>query len=175
MNTPTGDAVRGGFRSPETRALLDAGRVRSVPADSNLCEEGRGTECFFLVTSGEFEIVKCIAGKSCVVSTFGPGSLLALMPALDGAPCAVSMRAAGDATVVEITRDCLLAMIVDDGKPAAKVANRLSLLAIRRLRGATAALSQALHSALTSPEKRGRIDPMRLARIQAGSYAWLED
>jgi CRP-like cAMP-binding protein len=107
------------------------------------------------------------------LSTFGPGSVLALMPALDGAPCAVSICALNDATVVEIERSSLLALLAHDSEPNLWLANLLSLLAIRRLRGATNELAQALYSALQTPDCAGHIDAVRLARIQAGSYAWL--
>ena len=130
---------------------------------------------FFVVTAGQFEIAKCIAGQRHTLSISGPGSVLALMPALDGEPCAVSICALGDATVVEIKREDLLALLDDAGEQNLPIANLLSLLAIRRLRGATDELAKALYCALQSPERRGRIDALQLARIQAGSYAWLGD
>lgn len=173
MSEPGNESVPACFRGPDAQTLLGAGRTRSLPALSVLCEEGQVTESFFLVTAGEFEVGKRIGGRRCALSTFGPGSVLALMPALDGAPCAVSISARNDSTVVEITRDSLLAMLDQAGTPDLAVANRLSLLAIRRLRGATNELSQALYHALKSPERKGRIDALSLARIQAGSYAWL--
>jgi CRP-like cAMP-binding protein len=175
MNEPSAEAVPDCFRGPDTQPLLDAGQMRTMPALTALCEEGQVTDCFFLVTAGEFEIAKRIAGRQCALSTSGPGSVLALMPALDGAPCSVSMRALNDATVVEIKRDSLLAMLDHGGTPNLKVANRLSLLAIRRLRDATDELAQALYCALRSTDRKGHIDAARLARIQAGSYAWLGD
>ena len=175
MNEPPAESVPECLFGPDARTLLRAGRKRSIPALAVLCEEGQVTECFFLVTAGKFEIGKLIAGRQYALSTLGPGSVLALMPALDGAPCAVSISALDDASVVEIKRDSLLAMLEHAGEPDLDVANRLSLQAIRRLRGATNELSQALYQALKSPERNGRIDAMRLARIQAGSYGWLND
>jgi hypothetical protein len=62
-----------------------------------------------------------------------------------------------------------------EGEQNLPIANLLSLLAIRRLRGATNDLANALYCALRSPERRGRMDALQLARIQAGSYAWLGD
>jgi|GEM_PF-3557620 len=161
------------FRGPVARTLLGAGRQRHLPAFSVLCEEGKVTHSLFLVTAGKFEVTKRIAGRRRTLSTFGPGSVLALMPALDGAPCAVSIRAREDASVVEIKRDNLLSLLAAGRNSNLEVADRLSLLAIRRLRGATRELSQALYCALTSPDQKGRIDTLSLARIQAGSYAWL--
>lgn len=156
----------------DTLSLLGVGQTRSLPALSTLCQEGQVTDCFFLVTGGEFALAKSIAGERIVLSTLGPGSLLALMPALDGGPCAVTISALNDATVVVIPRDRLVALLERTADPNPALANVLSLLAIRRLRGATSALSAALLGALRSPECDGRIDPLRLARIQADGYGW---
>lgn len=163
------------LHGPNGRALLRVGQRRAIHASSTLCAEGQAIDRFFVVMAGQFEIAKCIAGQRHILSISGPGSLLALMPALDGEPCAVSISALGDATVVEIKREDLLALLDHDGEQNLPVANLLSLLAIRRLRGATDELAKALYSALQSPERRGRIDTLQLARIQAGSYAWLGD
>lgn len=158
----------------EAHALIEAGQTRFLPARSVLCEEGQAVDRVFLVTSGAFAIAKRIRGRQYVLSTCGPGTLLALMPALDGEPCAVSISAREDATVVEIKRDNLLALLDQSWDDPPGITDRLSLLAIRRLRNATNELAQALHCAITSPGHRGRLDAMRLARIQARGYAWLD-
>jgi CRP-like cAMP-binding protein len=175
MSEPDTGSVPDGLRGPGTQALLGAGQPRSLAAFSTLCEEGQVTDRFFIVTAGEFVVAKRIAGRLHTLSVFGPGSVLALMPALDGAPCAVSIRACSDATVVEITRSSLLALLKHEDDPDLRLADCLSLLAIRRLRGATNELAQAVFCALQSQDHQGRIDALRLARIQAGSYAWLGD
>jgi CRP-like cAMP-binding protein len=172
VTEPGAETGADGFRGADAQSLLHIGHSRSLPACATLCQEGEVTDCFFVVTAGEFAVAKCIAGEMTVLSTFGPGSLLALMPALDGEPCAVTISALQDATVVAITRDRLLALLEQPGEPNPGLANLLSLLAIRRLRGATNDLAQALLCALQDPERGGRIDAARLARIQADSYAW---
>jgi len=201
MSEPSTGDMPAWLQGPEGHALLDAGQPRFLPALSTLCEEGQTLDRVFLVTSGAFEIAKYIGGQQHSLSTCGPGTLLALMPALDGEPCAVSISAREDATVVEIKRESLLALIDLDGNPervpipsrdaslpaepagsardqssgsSPAIGTRLSLLAIRRLRNATNELAQALHCALRSPEQNGRVDAMRLARIQARGYAWLD-
>jgi len=173
MSEPGAETVPDCLRGPATQLLLGAGQPRSLPAFASLCEEGQVTDRCFVVTAGEFVVAKRIAGRLQTLSVFGPGSVLALMPALDGAPCAVSISARSDATVVEIKRSGLLALLEHEDDPG--LADCLSLLAIRRLRGATNDLAQALYCALQSRDCKGRIDAMSLARIQAGSYAWLGD
>jgi CRP/FNR family transcriptional regulator, cyclic AMP receptor protein len=156
----------------EADALLQAGRARTLPAQAVLCNEGESTDRFFIVTSGEVEIAKSIAGKSFALSTTGPGSVLALMPALDGGPCAVSLRALRDTTVVEVTRSSLFSLIDPDQASASNLVYDLALVAIRRLRTATDELSQTLFQSLRSSPRAGRIDPPRMARIQADNHAW---
>jgi CRP-like cAMP-binding protein len=173
MSEPGAEDPPAWFQGPEAHALIEAGQSRFLPALSTLCEEGQVVDRVFLVTAGAFAITKHIQGEQYVLSTCGPGTLLALMPALDGGPCAVSITARDDATVVEIQRDRLLALLDQPWDAPLGISNRLSLLAIRRLRKATDELAQALHSAIGSPEQRGRMNAMRLARIQAGGYAWL--
>lgn len=175
MTEPSAETETEGSRRADAQCLLAIGQAQSLPALSTLCQEGRATDCFFVVTAGEFVVAKCIAGERTALSTFGPGSVLALMPALDGEPCAVTISALDDSEVVMIKRERLLDLLGQPGEPNPDLANLLSLLAIRRLRGATSNLAQALLCALRAPEPSGRIDAVRLARIQADSYAWLGD
>lgn len=156
----------------EAESLLQAGRVRSLPAHTQLCQEGQPTDRFFVITAGEVELAKSISGKSRALSTSGPGSVLALMAALDGEPCPVSMHTLGDATVVEITRGRLLALLDPEVAAHSNLVHDLALVAIRRLRGATDELAHTLFQALRSSPRAGRIDPASLARIQAGNHTW---
>ena len=95
------------------------------------------------------------------------------MAALDGAPCPVSMRTLADATVVEITRDCLLGLLDVNQNPNPTAAHQLALLGIRHLRGATDDLARALCHAIGSPGQEGHFDPLELARVQARTNAWV--
>jgi CRP-like cAMP-binding protein len=174
MSEPGTSDVPDWFRGPDADLLLGSGQTRFLPADTTLCKEGQLLDRFFLVTSGEFEVAKEIGGRRCALSTFGPGTVLALMPALDGGPCAVTISARANATVLEIKREALLAMLDRPPDSIPEIANRLSLLAIRRLRSATNELAQALHCAIRSPNQCGRVDATKLALIQAHGYAWLD-
>jgi CRP-like cAMP-binding protein len=160
-----------GFRGLEAEALLQAGQARDVPAHTVLCQEGKCTDRFFVLTAGEVEVAKTFAGRLRTLTTFGPGSILALMAALDGEPCPVSLRTLSDATVVEVTRSGLLALLAPDGA-GSNLAHDLTLVAIRRLRGTTDALAHTLFQALRASPRAGRIDATSLARIQASNHAW---
>lgn len=168
------DHVPNWFKGPDADLLLGSGQSRFLPAGTTLCEEGQLLDRFFMVTSGEFEVAKDIGGRRCPLSVFGTGTVLALMPALDGGPCAVTISARADATVLEIKREALLALLGQPLDAIPEIASRLSLLAIRRLRSATDELAQALHCAIRSPDHCGRVDATKLALIQAHGYAWLD-
>jgi CRP-like cAMP-binding protein len=163
-----------GPEGPGAQTLLGAGEVRYFPASSILCEEGHSTDSFFLVTAGTFVVGKHVGGRLATLWTAGPGTVLALMPAYDGRPCAVTISAVNDATVVAIPRERLLALLECEGSTNGALADLLALLAIRRLRQATNELAQSLLSALQSTDAPGRIDAIRLARVQAGGYVWLD-
>jgi hypothetical protein len=82
------------------------------------------------------------------------------------------MRTLSDATVVEITRCGLLALLDPEQATVSSLAHDLTLVAIRRLRGATDDLAHTLFEALQSSPRAGRIDAGSLARIQASNHAW---
>ena len=172
MSDPESESGPSGGRGVEADALLQVGQARAVPAHTLLCQEGQITDRFFVVTAGQVEVAKDFAGKTRTLSTFGPGSILALMAALDGEPCAVSMRTLSDATVVEITRGRLLALLDPAQAAGSSLAHELTLVAIRRLRSATDELAHTLLHALRSSPRAGRIDAASLARIQADNHAW---
>lgn len=175
MSDPESKAEPAGY-TVGADVLLQTGQARALPAHALLCREGQITDRFFIVTSGEVEIAKSVAGKAYALSTTGPGSVLALMPALDGEPCTVSLRTLSDATVVEITRSSLFALIDPEQAPerasASNLVHDLALVAIRRLRSATDELSQTLFQSLRSSPRAGRIDAQRMAHIQADNHAW---
>jgi CRP-like cAMP-binding protein len=172
LSDPESEPESGVFLGPEVEALLQAGQARDLPARALLCQEGKAIDRLFLLTIGQVEIAKSIAGKPRALATTGPGSVLCLMAALDGNPCAVSMHTLGEATVVEITRSSLLALLAPAQASGSNLVHDLTLVAIRRLRGATDELAQTLFRALRSSPRAGRIDPDSLARIQAGNHAW---
>ena len=172
VNEPESESEPAGLRGLDADILLQVGQARTIPAHTLLCQEGQITDRAFVVTAGQVEIAKDFAGKTRALSTFGPGSVLALMAALDGEPCAVSIRTLSDAKVVEITRASLLALLDPEQAESASFAHDLTLVAIRRLRGATDELAHVLFQALRSSPRAGRIDAASLARIQASNHAW---
>jgi len=165
---PNADCLRG----PEGLALLQAGQQRLVSAGTVLCHEGERLDRFFVLTKGTVNISRTVAEKALPLATLGPGSILALMAALDGQPCAVTMRAQQDCNVVELTRAIVFAMLQPGSPWSTNLSHDLALLTIRRLRRATDDLASTLFRALRPSAQAGRLDVLDLARIQAKNHAW---
>jgi CRP-like cAMP-binding protein len=135
-------------------------------------DEGSDPDSFFVIVAGEMEVSRTIAGRCCVLGIAGPGHMLAFMAAIDGGLCPLAIRALTESTLVEIDRTTLLALLASDQEPHLAIARKLALLAIRRLRSATDDLARALHFALATPGRGGRIDPRQMARIQMANHLW---
>jgi len=149
------------------------GRKRPVPAQTLLCREGDVTDRFFVLAAGMVEIGKTILGEPVSLQICGPGSVLCLMPALDEDPCTVSVRAVQEATVIEVTRADLLAILATDREQGLDFAIALTVQSIRGLRRSTDDLALAIYRALRSPERPPQIGAADLAQVQAGNHAWL--
>ena len=160
------------FLSVEAAALLRAGQASTIPDGALLFQEGQTTDRIFVVTMGEVESLKFVGGKSHVLATFGPGTVLGLMATLDGRRCPVSVRARDEVHVVEIDRRGMLALLDPECAAGEEIVQGLTLAAIRRLRDATDELAQTLFQALRASPRAGQIDAAGLARIQARNHAW---
>ena len=172
MSEPKSDVEPAVFSGPDIKALLQAGESRTMVAHALLCEEGKVTDRFFFIVAGKVEISKTINGTCRALATSGPGSVLALMPALDGAACAVSIRAQGEITIVEIIRSKLLAMLDPEESSYSSLVHDLTLVAISKLRAATDDLARTLYQSLRASPRGGRLDPHCLALIHASNHAW---
>jgi len=172
MSDGEGYSEFAGLERSELEELLRAGPVRALSPSAVLCEEGQLCAHCWVVTQGTVEAARTIEGGHRTLSQHGPGSILALMATLDGGPCRVSLRAAGDAKVVEIARDGLFDILGVEHDPCAALAHRLTITAIRRLRRATDELAQAIHRSVTDVQRPGHLAIADLAAIHAGNHAW---
>ena len=77
------------------------------PAGETLIHVGDRTMKFFVVISGEIEIVDCSSGEPKTVVTHGKGQFNGDISYLTGTPAIVSAVARGDCEVIEISQDAL--------------------------------------------------------------------
>jgi len=162
----------GNFTRSELECLLRAGRSCRLSPSAMLCEEGHPAARCFVIRKGIVEVVRRLDDQPQVLSTYGPGSVLALMATIDGGPCRVSLRAAKDVRAVEIGPRELFEIFKGDNRPCATLADKLTIAAIRRLRQSTDELARAVHRSVTRAAQPGRLDSDELVRIHAGNHAW---
>lgn len=82
-------------------AVLDLAQPVSFPAGATVLAEGARAEAFYAVVGGQVKMCRLTpAGKTLILSLFGPGDLCGVTPAISGEPCSVSWE-----TV--IATDCL--------------------------------------------------------------------
>jgi CRP-like cAMP-binding protein len=173
LNEGDPEAEHAGFKPAEAERLLASGQLRSLPAEFRLHEGGQGTKALYIVVAGQLEISRTIAGRARVLAHVGPGQMLALMAAFDQGPCPIAVHACTECKVIALDREALSAHLAGEDRLVDEVARKLTLLAIRRLRDATHELADALHFAVASPERHGRIDPVQVARIQVANHVWV--
>ncbi len=158
-------------RTADTVARI--GRTHVVPPASIICEQGRPIGSCYLIAEGIVEVVISHGGQCHPISRHGPGCVVALMAALDGGPCRVGINAMGPVKLVEISREKLLAALSDGPATCAPWVERLTILAIRRLRLSVDELAQAIHRSMTATGQRpGRIDAGELACVHARNHLW---
>ncbi|MGH9523238.1 MAG: FAD-dependent oxidoreductase [Terriglobales bacterium] len=92
------------------------GRVRPIHAGEVLVEQGDKVVPFFVVTSGEIEIVRPSGSTETHVTSHGPGHFTGEVNMISGRRTLVRMRVTRDGEVIELDRDRLLALIQTDAE-----------------------------------------------------------
>jgi CRP-like cAMP-binding protein len=171
--THAGEATGGPV--PGAYALLKSGPPVSVPAEAVLCQEGRPTSNCYFLTQGQIGIEKVIHGKPRKLAMLGPGAMVALMAALDGAPASITAKALLDSTVIEIAPKGLTGLLASEEKEALSASTLLAVHGIRCLREVTQNLASILCESMSQPNASGHLDLLSAARIQANTHGWQLD
>jgi thioredoxin reductase (NADPH) len=90
------------------------GRKRSLNLGEVLLEVGDRTLRFFIITSGQLEIVRIDGGHQDLVAALGPGQFTGEVSTLSGQPALFLIRAAAPGEVIEIDRERLLSIVQTD-------------------------------------------------------------
>ena len=104
---------------------------QTLPAGSQIIEEGTTSEDMFVIVSGEFEVVKKGPSRDDVVlANLGPGDVVGEIALLDEAPRTASVFAKTEAEVVRIPSDAFEELLGDS-----RVVRRMFRTVTSRLRG----------------------------------------
>ena len=90
------------------------GRSHPVAAQTVLIEPGGRVRHFYVVTSGELEVVRPSAQGEMVVAIYTPGMFTGELSLIAGRPALLQIRARTDGSVIELTRDKLTALVQTD-------------------------------------------------------------
>jgi thioredoxin reductase (NADPH) len=127
QSTPSAPANRSGIPlagSPEevfpilteaqVRRIAAHGRVRTVAAGEVLVEQGHSLIPFFLVLSGELEVVRPFKNVETLVLTVGPSQFSGEINTLTGRPALLRTRASKAGEVIELDHKSILALLQTD-------------------------------------------------------------
>jgi thioredoxin reductase (NADPH) len=93
------------------------GRIRPVQRGDVLATVGRVTTKFFVVSTGNIEVVQSAGnGKTTIVTVIAPGEFTGEVSMLSGRPSLVNLRVGEPGEVIEVERDNLLALIQTDAE-----------------------------------------------------------
>lgn len=101
---------------PQIARVAAHGRARAVRAGDVLVEQGDKVVPFFVVTSGEIEIVRPSGASETHITSHGPGHFTGEVNMISGRRTLVRMRVTQDGEVIEVDRDRLLSLIQTDAE-----------------------------------------------------------
>jgi thioredoxin reductase (NADPH) len=98
----------------QIRRIAGHGHVRPTQSGEVLVEQGDSTVPFFVVVSGELEIVRPLGAAETLVAVFGPGQFTGEVNMLSGRRALFRIRAAQSGEVIELDRQQMLALVQND-------------------------------------------------------------
>src|SRR6202140_1783693 len=100
----------------QIRRFAPHGRMRAIQAGTVLYEPGAIPVPFFVVVSGELEVVRLWAGTETLITVFGPGKFPGELNSLSGRPAILRLRVSKSGEVIELDRQQMLALLQTDAE-----------------------------------------------------------
>lgn len=130
------------FDDRSCQALLSVLTVCTVPSGQAIFTEGsRGTTCYFLV-SGEIDVEVTSRGRSRLLTTLPPGTLLGQLALIDSHPRSATCRAASDSVLLQLDRAAFTGLLESDSLLASQFIYALDTVLAEMLRRATLQMRQ---------------------------------
>src|SRR6185295_11775368 len=101
---------------PQIERITTIGRRRDVRAGEVLIEVGEQNTRFFVVLTGELEVIRLIGEREEPVAAHGAGQFTGEINMLSARRSLVRVRAAGDASVIVVDREDLRALVQRDSE-----------------------------------------------------------
>jgi len=90
--------------------------MRAIQKSDVLYEPGDVPVPFFVVISGELEVVRLWAGAETLITVFGPGKFTGEVNSLSGRPAILRLRVSQPGEVIELDRQRMLALLQTDAE-----------------------------------------------------------
>jgi thioredoxin reductase (NADPH) len=131
---PLSDRVFPTLTTAQIARISPHGRRRSIKSGDVLVEVGQRPLPFFVILSGQVEVVRPSAGADTRIVTQGPGQFTGEGTMLTGRRALTRLRVTGSGAVIELAREDLLALIQTDAELSeifmrAFILRRLELIA----------------------------------------------
>jgi len=114
--------------------ILPYGKRRPIQRDEILFQQGDKIPSFYVVLSGELEVLRIASHADTLVTTLGPGQFTGEINLISGRRTLVRLRALQEGEVIEVDRERLLALVQNDNELgeillSAFILRRLNLVA----------------------------------------------
>ncbi len=96
--------------------VAERGHLRATQGGEVLVEQGDSVVPFFLVVSGEIEIVRPLGAAETLIAVFGPGQFTGEVNMLSRRRALFRMRVAQSGEVIELDRQQMLALVQNDAE-----------------------------------------------------------
>jgi thioredoxin reductase (NADPH) len=100
----------------QIRRIAPHGHMRTMESGQVLIEQGDRNVPFFVVVSGEVEIVRPSRGVETLITVHGPGQFTGEVNMLSGRPTVVRMRATKPGELIELDRQHMLSLLQSDAE-----------------------------------------------------------
>jgi thioredoxin reductase (NADPH) len=104
------------LKPAQVERIATHGRVRPIRAGEVLVEPGEPNVPFFVVTSGQIEIVRPSGTAETLVVIYGPAQFTGEVNMLSGRPAMLRVRARESGEVIELSHEQLLALVQTDNE-----------------------------------------------------------
>lgn len=103
-----------GFTPAGAKMLLDRGEVKTLPGNQTLFKEDNPPAAVLLVLTGMLDVFVERHGRDMVLTQAGPGAIVGELAVLCGIPRSASVRASGDAVVLELSSKSFRSLLLSD-------------------------------------------------------------
>lgn len=133
-----------GLSASELTQIVHIMQVRSLGAGELVFRETEPGDAWYVVHTGEVEVIKEVGGGDRVVANLGPRACFGEMAILDGSPRSATVRAVTATTALRVPRSEFNDLLARGTLGAYKLIHQMALVLVARQRQTTTRLVELL-------------------------------